>query len=84
MMMMMMVKAIMMTVFIMVTIKPPMATVHHNNKLTLESLWGDSMAKLLGTGLEIHQSRAQVPLWPPAGFVPDSPWCNSSAGLVHI
>ena len=33
MMMMMMVKAIMMTVVIMVTIKLPVATVHHNNKL---------------------------------------------------
>ena len=34
-------------------------------------------------GLEIWRSRVQVPLWPIAGFVPGSPWLNSSAALVH-
>ena len=28
------------------------------------------------------KSRVQVPLWPLAGFVPGSPWLNSSAALV--
>ena len=36
-----------------------------------------------GAGLEIWRSRVQVPLWPLAGFVPRSPWLNSSAALVY-
>ena len=27
--------------------------------------------------------RVQVPLWPPAGFVPGSPWFNTSAALLQ-
>ena len=36
-----------------------------------------------GAGLEIWRSWVQVPLWPLAGFVPGSPWLNSSAALVY-
>ena len=36
-----------------------------------------------GAGLEIWRSRVQVPLKPLAGFVPSSPWLNSSAALVY-
>ena len=36
-----------------------------------------------GAGLEIWRSWVQVPPWPLAGFVPGSPWLNSSAALVN-
>ena len=35
-----------------------------------------------GAGLEIWISRVQVLLWLLAGFVPGSPWLNSSAVLL--
>ena len=34
-------------------------------------------------GLEIWRSRVRVLLRPQAGFVPGSPWLNSSAALVY-
>ena len=36
-----------------------------------------------GAWLDIGGSRVQVSLWPLAGFVPGSPWLNSSAALVY-
>ena len=36
-----------------------------------------------GAGLQIWRSRIEIPLRPLAGFVPGSPWLNSSAALVY-
>ena len=43
---------------------------------------GSVVEWLVSAALEIWPSRVQAPPWPLAGFVPGSPWFNSSAALV--
>lgn len=49
----------------------------------LTALLSSSWSSDLGAGLEIPWSRFQVPLWPPAGFVPCTPGFNCMTAHVQ-